>query len=113
MPLIRITGGLPGEPVQATAGGMTIDRRPGEALREFEARAEATAAALGADTVVIGGLPDDLPDAFALRGRLLEALAGPVAAYAEAAGVPPHVAAGVASAMLFQYADQLSVRRAQ
>lgn len=56
--IIHVHGGLPGaEMMHATIGDQQIDRDAAEPLRDFEARAVASAKASRAAFVIIGGLP--------------------------------------------------------
>ncbi|MGA9015842.1 MAG: hypothetical protein WB509_25390 [Acetobacteraceae bacterium] len=55
--LIRITGGLPADPMRTTVGDQELEREADETLRAFEARVLAAARAVGQRMVVIGGPP--------------------------------------------------------
>jgi hypothetical protein len=57
--LIRVSGGLPGELRHASAGGLWLERQPGETLEGFETRALGLAREVGAPFAVVGGLPPD------------------------------------------------------
>lgn len=57
--IIRVVGGLGGEPQHASAGVLEWTREPGETLASFEARATAGAAAAATRVLVLGGLPPE------------------------------------------------------
>ncbi len=102
--LVRISGGLPGEPRIATIGRLQIERDDGETLAEFEARATAQAEAIGVPGVIIGGLPAAAP----LDAVLAAALVDIVRAYAERSGRAMHVAAADAAEILAALAAGLA-----
>ena len=55
--IVRVVGGLPGEPDNATVGELVLQRRPGETLDELERWAVDVAWGVEAAFVVVGGLP--------------------------------------------------------
>lgn len=57
--VVLVSGGLPGEPMEAEAGFHHWARDPDEGLDAFVARVSAAAEAAGEALLVIGGLPSD------------------------------------------------------
>ena len=57
--VLTIKGGLKPDPSGdfATYGDVTVDRKPGESVEDFQRRARGSAQAAGVEWVVFGGLP--------------------------------------------------------
>jgi hypothetical protein len=61
--IVLVSGGLPGEPMEAEAGAHHWDRDPDEGLDDFVTRVKAAATEAGETLLIIGGLPREPSEA--------------------------------------------------